>query len=107
MHKKAREGSLSSDDMQGTTFTISNLGSFGIEYFTPVLNTPETGILGVGAIEHVPVYKGKKIKKRQYVTFKFNIRSSCIRWCTSNVHFLRTIKRYLEEPVTILFIKRR
>lgn len=49
--------------MQGTTFTISNLGSFGIEYFTPVLNTPETGILGVGAIEHVPVYKGKKIKK--------------------------------------------
>lgn len=58
--QKAREGSLSSDDMQGTTFTISNLGSFGIEYFTPVLNTPETGILGVGAIEHVPVYKGKK-----------------------------------------------
>lgn len=61
--QKARAGSLNSDNMQGTTFTISNLGSFGIEYFTPVLNTPETGILGVGAIEHVPVYKGKKIKK--------------------------------------------
>ena len=61
--QKARAGSLSSDDMHGTTFTISNLGSFGIEYFTPVLNTPETGILGIGAIEHVPVYKGKKLKK--------------------------------------------
>ena len=59
MAQKARAGSLSSDDMHGTTFTISNLGSFGIEYFTPVLNTPETGILGIGAIEHVPVYKGK------------------------------------------------
>ncbi|MGQ0417976.1 2-oxo acid dehydrogenase subunit E2, partial [Bacillus sp. HC-TM] len=58
MAQKARAGSLSSDDMHGTTFTISNLGSFGIEYFTPVLNTPETGILGIGAIEHVPVYKG-------------------------------------------------
>lgn len=61
--QKARAGSLSSDDMHGTTFTISNLGSFGIEYFTPVLNTPETGILGVGAIEHVPVFKGKKLRK--------------------------------------------
>ena len=77
MAQKARAGSLSSDDMHGTTFTISNLGSFGIEYFTPVLNTPETGILGVGAIEHVPVYKGKT-KKRKYVTFKFNIRSSVL-----------------------------
>ena len=98
MAQKARAGNLNSDDMQGTTFTISNLGSFGIEYFTPVLNTPETGILGVGAIEYVPVYKGK-IKK--YVTFKFNIRSSCTRRCTSSC-ILRTIKRYLEEPVTIL-----
>ena len=46
--------------MQGTTFTISNLGSFGIEYFTPVLNTPETGILGVGALNMFQYIKGRK-----------------------------------------------
>ena len=59
MAQKARAGSLSSDDMHGTTFTISNLGSFGIEYFTPVLNTPETGILGVGALNMFLYIKGK------------------------------------------------
>ena len=90
--------------MHGTTFTISNLGSFGIEYFTPVLNTPETGILGVGAIEHVPVFKGK-IKKRKYVTFKFNIRSSCIRRCTSTAFYaqLNIFRRTYNNS----FIKRR
>ena len=62
MAQKARAGNLSSDDMQGTTFTISNLGSFGIEYFTPVLNTPETGILGVGAL-NMFLYIREKLRK--------------------------------------------
>ena len=99
--QKAREGSLSSDDMQGTTFTISNLGSFGIEYFTPVLNTPETGILGVGAIEHVPVYKGKKIKKGSMLPLSLTLDHRALDGVPAAA-FLRTIKRYLEEPVTIL-----
>ncbi|WP_342376335.1 acetoin dehydrogenase complex dihydrolipoyllysine-residue acetyltransferase [Bacillus thuringiensis] len=99
--QKAREGSLSSDDMQGTTFTISNLGSFSIEYFTPVLNTPETGILGVGAIEHVPVYKGKKIKKGSMLPLSLTFDHRVLDGVPAAA-FLRTIKRYLEEPVTIL-----
>lgn len=99
--QKAREGSLSSDDMQGTTFTISNLGSFGIEYFTPVLNTPETGILGVGAIEHVPVYKGKKIKKGSMLPLSLTFDHRVLDGAPAAA-FLRTIKCYLEEPVTIL-----
>ncbi|MFY0164696.1 acetoin dehydrogenase complex dihydrolipoyllysine-residue acetyltransferase [Bacillus anthracis] len=99
--QKAREGSLSSDDMQGTTFTISNLGSFGIEYFTPVLNTPETGILGVGAIEHVPVYKGKKIKKGSMLPLSLTFDHRVLDGVPAAA-FLCTIKRYLEEPVTIL-----
>ncbi|MGH0826946.1 MULTISPECIES: dihydrolipoamide acetyltransferase family protein [Bacillus] len=99
--QKAREGSLSSDDMQGTTFTISNLGSFGIEYFTPVLNTPETGILGVGAIEHVPVYKGKKLRKGSMLPLSLTFDHRVLDGAPAAA-FLRTIKRYLEEPVTIL-----
>ncbi|BCB37751.1 branched-chain alpha-keto acid dehydrogenase subunit E2 [Bacillus cereus] len=99
--QKARAGNLNSDDMQGTTFTISNLGSFGIEYFTPVLNTPETGILGVGAIEHVPVYKGKKFKKGSMLPLSLTFDHRVLDGAPAAA-FLRTIKRYLEEPVTIL-----
>lgn len=99
--QKARAGSLSSDDMQGTTFTISNLGSFGIEYFTPVLNTPETGILGIGAIEHVPVYKGKKLKKGSMLPLSLTFDHRVLDGAPAAA-FLRTIKHYLEEPVTIL-----
>lgn len=99
--QKARAGSLSSDDMHGTTFTISNLGSFGIEYFTPVLNTPETGILGIGAIEHVPVYKGKKLKKGSMLPLSLTFDHRVLDGAPAAA-FLRTIKHYLEEPVTIL-----
>ncbi|MGE7852687.1 dihydrolipoamide acetyltransferase family protein [Bacillus paramycoides] len=99
--QKAREGSLSSDDMQGTTFTISNLGSFGIEYFTPVLNTPETGILGVGAIEHVPVYKGEELQKGSMLPLSLTFDHRVLDGAPAAA-FLRTIKQYLEEPVTIL-----
>ena len=53
--KKARDGRLSSAEMQGGVFTISNLGSFGIDFFTPVINLPETAILGLGAIRREPV----------------------------------------------------
>jgi pyruvate dehydrogenase E2 component (dihydrolipoamide acetyltransferase) len=53
--RKAREGRLSLAEMQGGVFTISNLGSFGIDFFTPVINLPETAILGLGAIRREPV----------------------------------------------------
>ncbi|MHA7105453.1 dihydrolipoamide acetyltransferase family protein [Bacillus sp. C-3-6] len=99
--QKARAGSLSSDDMHGTTFTISNLGSFGIEYFTPVLNTPETGILGIGAIEHVPVFKGKKLRKGSMLPLSLTFDHRVLDGAPAAA-FLRTIKHYLEEPITIL-----
>ncbi|AMR03089.1 dihydrolipoamide acetyltransferase family protein [Bacillus thuringiensis] len=99
--QKARAGNLYSDDMQGTTFTISNLGSFGIEYFTPVLNAPETGILGVGAIEHVPVYKGKKLRKGSMLPLSLTFDHRVLDGAPAAA-FLRAIKRYLEEPITIL-----
>ncbi|KFN01538.1 2-oxo acid dehydrogenase subunit E2 [Bacillus clarus] len=98
---KAREGCLSSDDMHGTTFTISNLGSFGIEYFTPVLNTPETGILGVGAIEHVPVYRGEELQKGSMLPLSLTF-DHCVLDGAPAAAFLQAIKQYLEEPVTIL-----
>lgn len=53
--KRAREGRLTAADMQGGAFTLTSLGSYGVEFFTPVINYPETAILGVGAIRLLPV----------------------------------------------------
>jgi pyruvate dehydrogenase E2 component (dihydrolipoamide acetyltransferase) len=53
--KQAVQGSIAADDLKGATFTVSNLGSLGIERFTPILNAPQVAILGVGAIQLKPV----------------------------------------------------
>ena len=52
---KAREGKAAPDELTGSTFTVSNVGSFGIEAFTPVINIPEVAILGVGAVALKPI----------------------------------------------------
>ncbi|WP_022793474.1 dihydrolipoamide acetyltransferase family protein [Marinococcus halotolerans] len=61
----ARENQLASEDMQGSTFTITNLGATGVEYFTPILNTPEAAILGVGAVQDgVQFYEGTPMERK-------------------------------------------
>jgi pyruvate dehydrogenase E2 component (dihydrolipoamide acetyltransferase) len=59
---RAVQGSVSPDDLSGATFTISNLGSLGIESFTPILNPPQVAILGVGAIQLRPVRRHRKVE---------------------------------------------
>ena len=56
--QRARVGALSPDEMRGQAMTISNLGMYGVTYMRPILNTPESVILGVGKVQRVPVYKG-------------------------------------------------
>ena len=55
MASKARDNSLSIDEIEGSTFSITNFGVFGISFGTPIINQPNTGILGVGAIKKQPV----------------------------------------------------
>ena len=67
--QKARDGKLSTSEMQGAVFTITNLGAFGIDAFTPVINLPETAILGLGAIRREPVVSDDgRIEVRQLMT---------------------------------------
>ncbi len=56
------EGKISSEELSGGTFTVTNLGSLGIQYFTPILNTPQVAILGVGTIQLQPVMEGEKVQ---------------------------------------------
>ena len=88
-------------DWTGNTFTISNLGMFGIEEFTGIINPPDAAILAVGAvIETVGIVKGEIAK-----TNVMKVTLSCDHRIVDGVvgsKFLNTLKEYLEEPVKML-----
>ncbi len=94
---RTREGKLRSEDLENGTFTISNLGMYGVERFTAVLNPPQAGILAVGAIEEraVVVDGDLEIQPRMDLTLTVDHRS--VDGATAS-GFLRTVKSFLEEP---------
>jgi pyruvate dehydrogenase E2 component (dihydrolipoamide acetyltransferase) len=98
---KARQGELLQEDMQGSTFTISNLGAYGVEHFTPVLNPPETGILGVGAVYDTPTYIGEKLERRSILPLSLTFDHRVLDGAPAAA-FLQTVKQHLEEPITML-----
>lgn len=98
---RAREGKLSSEEMKGSTFTITSLGAYGVEFFTPVLNPPEVGILGVGTAADVPVFIGDAIQKRKILPLSLTFDHQVIDGAPAS-QFLTTIKNYLENPYKIL-----
>lgn len=98
---RARQGQISNEEMLGSTFTISNLGAYGIDHFTPILNSPETGILGVGAVNDIPVYKGEKIERRSILPLSLTFDHRVLDGAPA-AGFLQTVKKYLEEPITML-----
>ncbi|MFJ7509258.1 dihydrolipoamide acetyltransferase family protein [Peribacillus simplex] len=97
----ARDGQLPIEDMQGSTFTISNLGAYGVEHFTPILNTPETGILGVGSAYDTPRYIGEELEKRTILPLSLTFDHRVLDGAPAAA-FLQTLKRYLEEPITVI-----
>ncbi|MEH7415553.1 dihydrolipoamide acetyltransferase family protein [Neobacillus drentensis] len=99
--QKARQGQLSNEEMQGSTFTISNLGSYGVEHFTPVLNPPETGILGVGAVYDTPSFVGDMVERRSILPLSLTFDHRVLDGAPAAA-FLQTVKQYLEEPITML-----
>ncbi|TDU09778.1 dihydrolipoamide acetyltransferase family protein [Bacillus safensis] len=99
--KKAREGRLLHDEIEGSTFTITNLGAYGVEHFTPILNPPEAGILGVGKADHMPVYHGNELCKGTILPLSLTFDHRVLDGAPAS-QFLSTVKAYLENPVTIL-----
>ncbi|WP_342489819.1 dihydrolipoamide acetyltransferase family protein [Bacillus sp. FSL M8-0049] len=99
--KKAREGKLLHDEIEGSTFTITNLGAYGVEHFTPILNPPEAGILGVGKTDHMPVYHGNELCKGTILPLSLTFDHRVLDGAPAS-QFLSTVKTYLENPVSIL-----
>jgi 2-oxoglutarate dehydrogenase E2 component (dihydrolipoamide succinyltransferase) len=98
---KARENKLSIDDMSGGTFTISNGGVFGSLLSTPILNPPQTGILGMHKIQDRPMAVNGKVEIRPMMYLALSYDHRLIDGQEA-VRFLVTIKDFLEEPARIL-----
>lgn len=101
MSKKARNGELTTDEMSGNTFTISNLGMYAIDGFTPIINPPETAILGVGRMVEKPVVIEGDIVVRPMLTLSLSFDHRAIDGAPS-AEFLTEIKRRIEEPYGLL-----
>jgi pyruvate dehydrogenase E2 component (dihydrolipoamide acetyltransferase) len=97
----ARDRKLQPEQMEGSTFTISNLGMFGIEEFTAIINPPNACILAVGAIRDVPVVKNGEVVpgKRMKVTLSSDHR---VVDGAKAAEFLNTLQKMLENPLTML-----
>jgi len=98
---KARDGKLSIDDMTGGTFTISNGGVFGSLLSTPILNPPQTGILGMHKIQERPMAVSGEVQIRPMMYLALSYDHRLIDGQEA-VRFLVTIKDFLEEPARIL-----
>jgi pyruvate dehydrogenase E2 component (dihydrolipoamide acetyltransferase) len=94
---RARSAKLTSDDLEGGTFTISNLGMYGVERFTAVLNPPQAAILAVGAIEERPVVDDGAVAIHPRMDLNLTCDHRTIDGATAS-EFLRTLKDFLEEP---------
>jgi pyruvate dehydrogenase E2 component (dihydrolipoamide acetyltransferase) len=98
---RAREGKLQQSDLEGGTFTISNLGMYGVEQFIAVLNPPQAAILAVGAIEEKPVVEDGELVIQPLLTLTLTCDHRAVDGATA-AEFLRTVKDYLEEPGLML-----
>lgn len=99
--KRAKDKKLQPADWEGNTFTVSNLGMFGIDEFTSIINTPESCILSVGAIKQVPVVKNNQVVPGNVMKVTLACDHRTVDGATGAA-FLQTLRTYLENPVTIL-----
>ena len=99
--KKAKDKKLQPADWEGSTFTISNLGMFGIDQFTAIINPPDACILAVGGIAQEPVVKGGQIVPGNVMNVTLSCDHRVVDGATGAA-FLQTLKSLLEEPLRML-----
>ena len=95
--ERTRGGKLKAEDLENGTFTISNLGMYGVERFTAVLNPPQAGILAVGAIEEQAIVEDGELEIQPRMDLTLTVDHRSVDGATAS-EFLRTVKSFLEEP---------
>jgi pyruvate dehydrogenase E2 component (dihydrolipoamide acetyltransferase) len=101
MAEAARAGKLTLDEMAGGTFSVTALGMFGVDLFTPIINPPNTAILGVGRIHDGVAWEGERPVKRQQMTLSLTWDHRAIDGAPA-AEFVRTVKGLLEAPYRLL-----
>ena len=98
---RAREGKVRPDDIEGSTFSISNLGMFDVEHFVAIINPPEAAILAVGSVREIPVVKDGSLATgtRMNATLSVDHRISD---GAEGAQFLQALARFLEEPLRLM-----
>ena len=98
---RARDNKLTTQDLEDGTFTISNLGMFGIEQFVAVLNPPQAAILAVGATVETPVARNGVLEIRPVLTMTLTVDHRAVDGA-EGADFLRTVKQFVEDPALAL-----
>lgn len=98
---KAKNKKLQPEDWAGNTFTISNLGMFGIDEFTAIINPPDACILAVGGIQQIPVVKNGQVVPGNVMKVTLSCDHRVVDGAVGSA-FLNTVKNYLENPVVLL-----
>ena len=99
--QRARERKLSTNEMQGGTFTITNLGAFGIDAFTPIINEPQVAILGIGRIAKLPTVLGNEIVPRDQMTLSLTFDHRALDGAAA-AKFLQSLVQRFENPAAWL-----
>lgn len=97
LQNRARVSQLIPDDLRGGTFTISNLGAFGIDAFTPIINVPQCAILGMGRIDRRPAVVGEQIIPRDLLTLSLTFDHRIVDGAPA-ARFLATLRSAIENP---------
>src|SRR5690606_32888004 len=98
---KARNGKLSAEEMRGASFTISNIGSAGGQWFTPILNYPEAVILGIGRIQEKPIARNGEVVVAPVLALSLSFDHRLLDGATAQLA-LNQIKRVLQDPELIM-----
>jgi len=98
---RARDNKLTAQDLEDGTFTISNLGMFGIEQFVAVINPPQAAILAVGSTLDTPVARNGAVEVRPMMTMTLTVDHRAVDGA-AGADFLRTVKQFVEEPALAL-----
>jgi pyruvate dehydrogenase E2 component (dihydrolipoamide acetyltransferase) len=99
--KRARERKLMPEEYTGSTFSVSNLGMFGIDQFTAIINPPEAGILAIGGVEEKPVVVNGALEVRQRMRVTMSCDHRVIDGATG-AKFLQTVRQYIENPLSLI-----
>jgi len=99
--ERAKNKKLSPSEIESSTFTISNLGMFGIESFTSIINQPNSAILSIGAIVQKPIVKNNEVVVGNTMKLTLACDHRTVDGATGSL-FLKTLKEYIENPVSIL-----